>query len=556
MSLENAFTEESPLATHQVENQPPILENYNLYEGDLVLQKAVAQEGGSIEENKLKELGGYLGHSETLNNARLANVNKPIFHSHDRRGHRIDYVEFHPAYHELLRQTFKYGIHCSPWVNPVPGSHVARAAMLYLSYQVESGHICPTTMTYGCVPSMKTQKEVWDPWQDKVLSYEYDPSFQPVENKKGAIIGMAMTEKQGGSDIRTNTTTAQPLSGRGPGKEYLITGHKWFCSHPMGDGFLMLAQTKRGPSCFFVPRWCPDGSKNSIFIQRLKDKLGDHSNASSEIELKNTWGRMVGEEGRGIPIIIEMANYTRLDCAVAGASLMRQALTQALHYTSHRSAFGAILSQQPMMERLLGDLILESEAATRFAMRIARAYDKQTDEFESAFKRIATTIAKYWLTKRSVTFVYECMEAHGGNGYVEESVLPRVYRQAPLNSIWEGSGNIMCLDVLRAMQKEPKSLESLRQELSSGLGKNPQLDQLIDDIESNLKSPENLMSNARKLVEQLALALQASLLIKSGDDEKAEAFCQNRLNVGPKTFGTLKGNYNFQNWIQGSKVAF
>ena len=454
------------LDTHQVENQPPILADFNRFTCDPILNDVIKDETVSWAKNELIEFGQFLGQTETIHHGLLANENIPKLHTHSRQGHRIDLVEFHPSYHYLFSKTVKYGVHSLPWSKPQPGAHVARAAMHYLAYQVEAGHICPTTMTYGCVPAMQREPEISREWLPKIFSRDYDPSFQPIHKKKSALIGMAMTEKQGGSDVRSNTTTAGAIGQPGPGKEYYLTGHKWFCSAPMSDAFLILAQTPNGPSCFFVPRWTPDEKLNRIFIQRLKNKLGDRSNASSEIELKETWGRLIGDEGRGVPIIIEMANYTRLDCAIAASSIMRWGTAEAIHHCKHRAAFGAALIDQPIMQRVLADLAIESEAALRLSLRLARAYDSQTDEKETLFRRIATAVAKYWLTKRSVTHAYEAMEVLSGNGFVEESHFPRLYRQAPLNSIWEGSGNIMCLDVLRAMQKEPKTFEVLIAEVS------------------------------------------------------------------------------------------
>lgn len=535
------------LSTHTVENQPPLLVNFNRYTSDPILQAALKDQGTAWAEDELKNLGAFLGKEETIHLGLLANDNTPKLHTHDRQGRRVDFVEFHPAYHQLFTQTVKYGIHTMPWSQPRKGAHVARAAMHYLAYQVEQGHICPTTMTYGCVPALKRQKEVADVWLEKVYSREYDPSFGPVEKKTGAIIGMAMTEKQGGSDVRSNTTRAKAVGQPGPGREYLLTGHKWFCSAPMSDAFLVLAQTDKGPSCFFVPRWLPDGKKNNIFIQRLKNKLGDRSNASSEIELLDTWGLLIGEEGRGVPIIIEMANYTRLDCAIAGSSIMRWGTAEAIHHAKYRAAFGAKLIDQPIMQRVLADLAIEAEAAIRLTLRLAKAYDQQDDEYESHFRRISTAIAKYWLTKRSVTHIYESMEVLAGNGFVEESHFPRHYRQAPLNSIWEGSGNVMCLDVLRAMQKEPRTAEVLMTELAPIKGKNAHLDRLLGHIQKAFAKPDDLLAQSRWLVEKLALALQAKLMLESAPAEIAEIFCENRLSEhGVNTFGALRGHADYK----------
>lgn len=537
-------------ATHNVFNQPNVLENYNLLSTDPALKKALNQFEASEFEKNISDFGKTVGASEFLENARLANTFPPLLKTHNPQGVRVDRVDFHPAYHKIFSQTVKHGIHSLPWEEQSHrGSHVARSALLYLVYQIESGHICPTTMTFGCVPTLKKQTHIWEQWGDKILSRTYDPNFLPIEQKKGALIGMAMTEKQGGSDVRANTTSAK----KSPNSDgYLITGHKWFCSHPMADAFLMLAQTEEGPSCFFVPRWKPDGELNSILIQRLKDKLGDRSNASSEIELHEAYGVLVGSLGRGISTIIDMANHTRLDCAVAAAALMRQALIQALNYSSQRKTFGKTLNQHPMMQRLLADLVLESEAALLLSMRVAQSYDRSGScEKEQSFKRIATAIAKYWLTKRSVSFVYEAMEVHGGSGYVEESILPRLYRQAPVNSIWEGSGNVICLDVLRSLQKEPQTLQAFVAELESNTGRDQFYDQSLLEVKDLLAQPSLLESRARQFVESLAILLQASLMMNYSTTEKADAFCKNRLEK-VRSFGALVGDYNFSKWISES----
>jgi putative acyl-CoA dehydrogenase len=417
----------------------------------------------------------------------------------------------------------------------------------YLYYQQEAGVGCPLTMTFAAVPALRKQPEIADEWIPRITSNVYDPRFIPAAQKRGALIGMAMTEKQGGSDVRANTTRARAIGHGGPGGEYLLTGHKWFCSAPMNDAFLTLAQAERGLSCFLVPRWRPDGTRNSIAIQRLKDKLGNRSNASSEIEYRDTWAQLVGEEGRGVPTIIEMVNHTRLDCVIGSAALMRQAIAQAVHHAAHRRAFGKLLIDQPAMQNVLADLALECEAATALMLRLARAYDRADDERERAFSRIATAVAKFWVCKRTPQLVAEALECLGGNGYVEESIMPRLYREAPLNSIWEGSGNVMCLDVLRAIHREPKSLEALTAELQSAKGMNADYDRFLAQLEADLHDPNDAELRARHIVECLALALEASVLLNAKNSQIADAFIASRL-AGRRTgiYGTLSAGTPFR----------
>jgi putative acyl-CoA dehydrogenase len=500
------------------------------------------------------EFGKRLGKSEFQALGFQANENPPRLKTHDRFGHRIDEVEFHPAWHELMRTSMAYGLHSAPWREPRPGAHVARAAKLFLTAQVECGHCCPITMTYGSLPSLRRQVELAAFWESKILSTTYDPRLLPADQKQGVLVGMAMTEKQGGSDVRANTTLAVPLGHGGPGKEYALTGHKWFCSAPMSDAFLVLAQASRGLSCFLLPRWTPDGKRNRFFIQRLKDKLGNRSNASSEIELDGTFAQLIGDEGRGVATIMEMGNYTRLDCALGSAAMMRQSLVQALHHTSHRSAFGKPLVQQPLMRNVLADLCLESEAATTLVMRLARAYDCQGETpREFAFRRIATAIAKYWVAKRAVSVVYEAMECHGGNGYVEESLLPRLYREAPVNAIWEGSSNIICLDVLRAMSREKETAEALVEEIRLAKGNNRELDAFTEKLSADVTSSP-AESDCRHLVERMALALQGALLVRHGDAEVARAFCLSRLGgEGGQAFGTLPSGIDFARILERAR---
>ncbi len=391
---------------------------------------------------------------------RLANEHRPVLHTHDRYGQRIDVVEYHPAYHDLMRTSLHHGLHSGPWADPRPGAHVARAGKIIVWYQVDAGHICPVSMTYAVVPALRHQPEVDRTWEPMICSTTYDPDNRPAAEKAGVTCGMALTEKQGGSDVRANTTRAVPLGGDDDGT-YRLTGHKWFCSAPMSDAFLMLAQAPGGISCFLVPRWKPDGTRNPIRIQRLKDKLGDRSNASSEIELLDVWGQLIGEEGRGVRTIIEMVNHTRLDCILGSTAIMRQGVAQATWHAAHRFAFGKLLASQPLMANVLADLAVESEAATVAALRLARAFDAEAgDDHEFLLQRLLTPIVKYWTCKRAPQHAAESLECLGGNGYVEESGMPRLFRQSPVNGVWEGSGNVICLDVLRALAREPSALDA------------------------------------------------------------------------------------------------
>ncbi|MDQ3179763.1 MAG: acyl-CoA dehydrogenase family protein, partial [Acidobacteriota bacterium] len=431
----------------EVFNQPPALENYNLFAADVSLQGAVEQNGGAWNNENALAFGAILGKGETLELGNLANKNLPVLKTHDRFGNRLDVVEFHPAYHALMRLGIENETHSLAWTSEREGAFVARSVLAFLKQQVDEGTSCPLTMTFAVVPSLKIEPKIADEWLPRILSNEYDARFISADKKRGATFGMALTEPQGGSDVRANTTFAEKLNGNG---EYEITGRKWFCSAPMCDAFLVLAQTNKGLSCFLLPRFKPDGAKNAFYIQRLKDKLGNKSNASSEVEFHAAHAQIIGEEGRGVANIMEMVRHTRLDCAVGSAATLRRAVAESLHHCAYRSAFGKLLIEQPLMQNLLADLSLESEAATAFAFRLARGFDESLDD-ESAklFTRIATAIGKFWICKRAIFAVSEAMEILGGNGYVEESVLPRLYRDIPLNSIWEGSGNVQCLDVLR-----------------------------------------------------------------------------------------------------------
>jgi putative acyl-CoA dehydrogenase len=515
--------------THEVSNMVPALVDSNLFTDDKALGEAVVREGAGWATAALADLGERLGKEETIELGFLANRHPPVLHTHDRAGHRRDEVEYHPAWHALLALCVEQGLHASPWADPRPGAHVARAAGIFLLGQVEAGVMCPTTMTYASVPALRRQPEIAAQWEPRILSRRYDRRFRPAVDKTGVLLGMGMTEKQGGSDLRANTTRAAPVGGGGPGGEYRLVGHKWFFSAPMSDAFLVTAQAPGGLSCFLLPRWTADGALNGVRLQRLKDKLGNRANASSEVEFHNAWALLVGEEGRGLPVILEMVNHTRVDCAVGSASLMRQALSQAAFHAAHRSAFERLLIDQPLMLHVLADLTVESEAATALALRLARAYDAcatKADRHEAAFCRVMTPAIKYFTTKRAPAFVVEALEVLGGIGYVEESIMPRLYREAPLNSIWEGSGNVMCLDVRRAL-RAPESADAVLDELALARGADPRLDRFVTALESRLRASEE--SEARVLAERLALAVAGSLLVRFAPHAVADAFCASRL---------------------------
>ncbi len=537
--------------THEVLNQVPPLEPYDAYAYDLPLQEAVRRNGGAWGEDHIRRMGERAGSPEVIQWGYDANNYPPELHTHNRRGERIDEAKFHPAWHNLMRLSVESGVHAMPWRDEQPGSHVVRMALAHLISQVESGHGCPITMTFAAVPALRVQPEVADEWVPRITSLAYDERFLPPGEKRGAIMGMAMTEKQGGSDVRANTTQAFPVGVPGPGQEYLLTGHKWFCSAPMSDAFLTLAHTGEGLSCFIVPRFRPDGSRNNFFIQRLKDKLGNRSNASSEIEYRDTWARMVGEEGRGVPAIIGMVNHTRLDCINGSLALMRQALLQAVHHCTHRAAFGANLVDQPLMRQVLADLCIDWEAGLALLFRVTRSYDDvRRDPSQQAFKRIATAVGKYFVCKSAPAFVYEALECHGGNGYVEEHILARLYREAPLNSIWEGSGNVMCLDVLRAAAKEPETVPAFLSELNAAKGSDKDYDAALIRLESLLAKPGEAVPRARQIVELMARLLQGSVLLREGDAKVAEAFCATRLGSEREhQFGTLAPRFDVQHLI-------
>jgi putative acyl-CoA dehydrogenase len=549
-----ATAERRSSATHEVFNQAPPLEDYNPFDADEPLKEALRREGGEWAEDRARELGAICGSRQTIKWGVEANERKPELRTHDRYGNRIDEVEFDTSWHELMRIGIGNGLHAAPWREPRPGAHVARAAQFMLLMQAESGVGCPISMTYSAIPALRKQPELAAEWEERFLSLDYDERSLPAERKSGSLCGMAMTEKQGGSDVRANTTTATPLNGGGPGAEYELVGHKWFCSAPMCDAFLVLAQTESGISCFLMPRWTPDGERNAFHIQRLKDKLGNHSNASSEVEFRGAWARMVGEEGRGVPTIIEMVNHTRLDCVIGAATGYRAGVVAALNHTAHRAAFGADLIDQPLMRNVLADLCVESEAATIAGMRLARAYDEVADGDEEAteFRRLANAVLKYWLCKRAPSHAVECLECHGGNGYVEESGMPRLYREAPLASIWEGSGNVQCLDVLRGMVKSPASVDAFFAEVLEGAGAEPKLDSYVSSLRDEIPGDiETIQTRARRIVERMAIALQASLLVRYGDPAVADAFCASRLSGDwGHAFGTLPAGTDFGRIIE------
>jgi len=531
-------------ATHRVSNQTPPLENYDLFGANRPLQEAFAREGAARDAPWLAARGAELTTPGMLALARDANVNPPVLKLFDGTGHRRDEVEFHPAYHTLMAWLKRHGASAGPWAEPAAGAHVKRAALYMMYAEIEDGTLCPTTMTYAVVPSLARDPALAAEWLPRVHSPEYDPRFIPAREKRGVTLGMGMTEKQGGSDVRANTTTAEPL---GNGR-YRIVGHKWFFSAPMSDAFLILAQAPGGLSCFLLPRFTDDGHVNDIRIQRLKEKLGDRSNAGSEVEFWGAEASLVGEEGRGIPIILEMGTYCRLDCVLGTAGLMRQALTQALHHAAHRQAFGARLVDKPLMRNVLADLALESEAATALALRLAGAFDRLGDERETLLRRVLMPAAKYWICKRGPSLAAEAMEVLGGNGYVEDGTMPRIYRQMPLNSIWEGSGNVMCLDVLRALAKEPRCRDALDAELAAAAGRDRRFDDFVAGAKDAWRDPGNLEGRARDVAQAIALAGQGALLLRHAPDYVADAFCASRLatpGFGGGAFGTLPASCDF-----------
>jgi putative acyl-CoA dehydrogenase len=549
-----ATVERPAFGNHEVANQPPPLTDYNVFEADTVLGEAVRREGAEWDLERITAVGEYAGSEVAQELGRLANENGPKLRTHDRFGNRVDIPEFHPAWDELMAVAVANELHSSPWKDPRPGAHVARGGAFMCMSQAEAGIGCPISMTYSVIPALRTQPELAAEWEPRFLSPEYDPRNAPASEKAGALAGMGMTEKQGGTDVRANTTIARPVDEGGPGAEYELSGHKWFMSAPQCDAFLVLAQAEGGISCFLFPRWTPDGERNRFRLQRLKDKLGNRSNASSEIEFDSASAWLVGEEGAGVRTIIEMVNHTRLDCVLGGATGMRAGVAQAIHHATHRSVFGRELSEQPLMRNVLADLAVESEAATIAAMRLARAYDEALagDEEAQQLKRVANAVLKYWICKRAPMHAGEALECLGGNGYVEESGMPRLFRESPLNSIWEGSGNVQCLDVLRAMVKSPASVEAFFAEVADGAAAEPRLQTFTESMREELPGDlETIEARARRLVEKMALALQASLLVRYGDEAVADAFCASRLaGDWGQAFGTLPAGTDFGRIIE------
>ncbi|KPC58261.1 Acyl-CoA dehydrogenase domain-containing protein [Pseudomonas amygdali pv. morsprunorum] len=523
--------------THEVTNQPPPLDGANLYRIDVPLQEWSSRFGAGWAQPRIDAYGALAG-GPLMEAGFLANQNKPAFASHDRYGHRIDLIEFHPAYHQLMSTAIEHGIPSLPWTDPQPGAHVARAAMSYLHTQAEPGSGCPLTMTFASVPALRLQPDLAEIWLPKVLSTEYDPRNVGIAHKRGATIGMAMTEKQGGTDVRANTTRAFPVGAGGPGQAYELVGHKWFCSAPMCDAFLTLAQTDKGLSCFLLPRHRPDDTRNEFYIQRLKNKLGNWSNASSEVEFRGALAWMIGEEGRGVPTIIEMVAMTRFDCMIGSSALMRQALTQAAHHCAYRAVSGRLLAEQPLMQNVLADLALESEAALALTLRMGRAQDHLDDDHEKRFVRLVTAVGKYWICKRAPAMINEAAECLGGAGYVEDSILPRLYREAPVNSTWEGSGNVQCLDVLRTLSKELGALDALFDELGDGHG-DRHLAAHIAALKGAFQDTSDIQYRARQLTENIAVALQGKLLLEAGNAAVSDGFIAGRIASGGRVYGTL-----------------
>lgn len=540
--------------THQVFNQPAPLEQYNAYSGDTILGYWVKQFGGGWGESRLTEFGHGIGH-QLQQAGFLANKHLPEFQSHDRFGNRIDQVDYHPAYHQLMAHAIEHG-HCSlPWTMTKPGTHVVRGALAILHTHADPGSGCPLTMTFASIPAISVQPDVAAKWLPKITAATYDGSNKPWFEKSGLTIGMAMTEKQGGSDVRANTTVAEAIDAAGPGKLYSLTGHKWFCSAPMCDGFLVLAQTHERLSCFLVPRWREDGSKNPMHIQRLKDKLGNKSNASSEIEFRGAHGWLLGEEGRGVATIIQMVALTRYDCMLGSSALMAQAAKEAIWHTSGRSVFGKNLHDQPLMLNVLADLALEAEAALAISLRIAYALDHSADPQQAALVRSATGIGKYWICKRAIQHTYEAMECLGGVGYVEENVTCRLYREAPVNAIWEGSGNVQCLDLLRVLNREPETLEALVNELEQARGRHPLFDIRLDSLLAELADQQDIEMRARQLMETLALLWQSATLLVHGEDWIAQAFVSTRLaDKQYHQYGTLDKSINVKAIVERALV--
>jgi putative acyl-CoA dehydrogenase len=536
----------SPFATHEVLNQSPPFEDINLFMSDRALIEAVNREGGGGAVKRLEAFGAACGSAAAFDRGRLANECPPRLRAFDTKGRRLDVVEFHPAYHECMAMSAAEGLHCSAWEHlaepggkPPPGANVARSAGCYMAIQTEAGHQCPITMTNAAVPTLAQQPEVATEWLPRILKRDYDKSFRPAAAKRAVTIGMGMTEKQGGTDVRANTTRAEPATGvGGPGTEYVITGHKWFMSAPMCDAFLVLAQAPGGLSCFLMPRFLPDGSVNALRFQRLKEKLGNRSNASSEVEFQGAHAWLIGEEGRGVPGIIEMVTGTRLDCAVASAGLMRVMLANAIHHCRNRTVFQRKLIDQPLMGQVLADLALDAEAATALAFRLARCFDRASDPHAAAWRRLMTPVTKYWICKMAPAFGYEAMECLGGNGYVEEGLAARVYREMPLNAIWEGSGNVMALDLLRVLQREPDTVAIVLEDLGAAAGGDSRLKAQLERVQRMLHEPRLLEQRGRALAEALATLAAGTILHAHAPAYVADAYLATRLSGGPRqTYG-------------------
>jgi len=535
----------SPFATHEVFNQSPPFQDVNLFTTDRALMEAVNREGGGSAVRRLTAFGEACGSAAAFERGRLANENPPRLRPFDSKGHRLDVVEYHPAYHECMGLSVAEGLHCSAWDHlaepggkPAPGANVARSAGCYMAIQMEAGHQCPITMTNAAVPTLRLQPEIAQAWLPRIIARVYDKSFRPASAKRGVTVGMGMTEKQGGTDVRANTTRAVPAGGGGPGAEYILTGHKWFMSAPMCDAFLVLAQAPRGLSCFLLPRFLPDGSVNALNFQRLKDKLGNRSNASSEVEFAGAHAWLIGEEGRGVPGIIEMVTGTRLDCAVASAGLMRLVLANAIHHCRHRSVFQKKLLDQPLMSQVLADLALDAEAATALAFRLCRTFDRASDPHAAAWRRLMTPVTKYWICKLAPAFAYEAMECLGGNGYVEEGIAARTYRELPLNAIWEGSGNVMALDLLRVLQREPETVAIVMDDLAATAGGDSHLKAHLGRVQRLLHEPRLLEQRGRTLTESLATLAAGTILRAHAPALVADAFIAARLTGAPRqTYG-------------------
>ncbi|MGW5106367.1 acyl-CoA dehydrogenase family protein [Nocardia sp. NPDC004123] len=530
------------MQTHEVFNQSVPLYGHNVAD-DATLLDALVREGAEWAVDDIGQLGQLAGTEQVQEWGRLANENPPILRPYDRFGHRIDDLEFHPAWHELMSVAVANGLHGAPWSDPRAGSHVARAAKFYVWSNVEAGHTCPISATYAAVPALRDAPELAAIYEPLLSNSRYEGGLRTPLDKSGLLATMSMTEKQGGSDIRANTTraTAQPDG------TYRIVGHKWFTSATMADLFLVLAQTDAGVTCFLVPRVLEDGTRNNIRLMRLKDKLGNRSNPSAEIEYENAVAWRIGDEGRGVPTIIKMVNMTRLDCLIGAASGMRRGVTQAAHHATHRKAFGNYLIDQPLMRNVLADLAVESEAASLLMMRLAGAHDRAVrgDEAESTFLRLALAIGKYWVCKRWPAHAAEAMECFGGNGFIEESQMPRLFRESPLNGIWEGSGNVAALDVLRAMGKNPHTVDAFFAEVALA-GPEPSIERAVNEIRTQLADLADAEVLARRVIERMALVLQASLLVRSGNQAVADAFIATRLDGDRgSVYGTLPRGVDF-----------